>query len=111
MPAYDYECRSCGVFTALRPMAEYAEPLACPQCGFAAPRAFLVAPAMAAMDSGRRFAAATNERAAHEPKLSSKHGAGCSCCASGGLGGKSKTRASAAGAKSFAGARPWMISH
>ncbi len=107
MPVYDYECVRCGVFTALRPMARCRDPLACPDCGEQAGRAFLTAPALAVMSGERRKAHAINERAAHEPRLShsSKHGAGCKCCTT-------PSKASAAnGAKSFSGRRPWMISH
>lgn len=111
MPVYDYECRACGIFTALRPMAESGDPLGCPDCGVPAPRAFVVAPALAGMDSSRRNAFAINERAAHEPKLSSAHGSNCSCCGPSRLKQKSKTAKSPGGAKSFPSARPWMISH
>lgn len=110
MPVYDYECGTCGLFTALRPMSECAEPLGCPECGASSPRAFVVAPAFASMDSGRRLAFSTNERSSHEPKLSA-HGAGCSCCAPGKLKQRSRTQQAANGAKSFPSARPWMISH
>jgi putative FmdB family regulatory protein len=33
MPLYEYYCESCdGIFEALRPMRESADPTACPQC-------------------------------------------------------------------------------
>jgi putative FmdB family regulatory protein len=107
MPVYDYACETCGVFTAMRPMADYALPLDCPDCGRAAPRALLQVPGIAVMASGQRRAHAANERSAHAPRLSSAggHGAGCACC---------KPAAKAAGpaaAKSFPSQRPWMISH
>jgi putative FmdB family regulatory protein len=107
MPVYDYECEVCGVFTALRPMARYREPLDCPNCGREAGRAFLTAPALASMGTQRRTAHAINERAAHEPRSSGalNHGAGCSCC-------NSRSKAYPEGtAKSFSKQRPWMISH
>ena len=109
MPVYDYACPGCGVFTAFRPMSAFRDPCACPDCGGDAPRAFLTAPALAGMDAGRRRAIATNERSAHEPRRSSAHASGCSCCS----GGKasSRTAVSASGAKSFPGSRPWQISH
>lgn len=111
MPVYDYECRTCGVFTALRPMAEYASPMDCPECEGPARRVMVTAPMLASMDAERKSAFATNERASHEPKQLSKHGAGCSCCTQGRLKKKSKTAVAANGAKSFPTARPWMISH
>ena len=112
MPVYDYECRQCGPFTTMRPMAEYDAPAACPRCGQDAARAFLTAPYFSAMSAQRRTAHATNEASAHAPqRLSnpgSRHGAGCSCC-----GQKSARNVvrSPNGAKSFPSRRPWMLSH
>jgi putative FmdB family regulatory protein len=110
MPVYDYDCVRCGPFTELRPMAECEAPLACPECGAAAPRAFLTAPRLATMDGARRTASATNERSAHQPRLSSSsHGPGCSCCSGGAR--RARTAKAPDGKKSFPSARPWMISH
>ena len=108
MPAYEYDCAQCGDFTAIRPMSASGDPQACPECGEPAPRAILTAPAFAGMPSARRIAHATNERAANEPKQSSKHGAGCGCCSG---GRKTAAAAAADGVKSFPSKRPWMISH
>jgi putative FmdB family regulatory protein len=104
MPAYDYECERCGLFTARRPMAAYRDPSACPGCGAAAPRVLARAPGIAGMDPARRLAVATNEQSAHAPKRSAggAHGPGCAHCA-----GASATPK----AKEFPAARPWMISH
>jgi|HubBroStandDraft_1064217.scaffolds.fasta_scaffold172970_1 putative FmdB family regulatory protein len=103
MPAYDYACSRCGPFTEQRPMAEYQEPQACPNCGETAPRVLARAPGIAAMDGARRLARATNERSAHAPRRSAGgHGAGCAHCA--GAGRAPETKA-------FPSARPWMISH
>ena len=107
MPVYDYECRECGVFTALRPMSECREPLSCLECGKMAPRVFLSMPAIAGMDPARRTAIAVNERSSHEPRFSRAHGNGCACCSAKG----GKTTGKSGGAKSFPKARPWMISH
>lgn len=108
MPVYEYLCDDCGPFTAVRAMAEYRDPCGCPDCGTEAPRAILTPPRLAGMDAGHRKAIGVNERASHEPKRASAHGAGCSCCS-----GKStkETATAANGAKSFPSARPWMISH
>ena len=111
MPVYDYECERCGVFTALRPMSECREPLACPDCGEAASRVLLSMPAIAGMDPARRKAIAVNERASHEPRSSRQgHGPGCTCC-SGKSKASSRTAKAPNGAKAFPKARPWMISH
>lgn len=115
MPIYDYECEACGPFREMRPMAMAAEPCACPVCATPAPRAFFTMPALASMDSDRRTAIATNERASHEPVASGSerarrlHPANCSCCKPGGKQRAAVFRAD--GAKSFPTARPWMISH
>ena len=39
MPDYNYQCESCGGFTANRPMSAFASPAECPHCGALAPRA------------------------------------------------------------------------
>jgi putative FmdB family regulatory protein len=113
MPVYDYECRSCGPFTEVRPMAECDLPSGCPSCGYLAPRAFLTAPNLATMSRSRRLAHATNERSASAPQrlgeFKAKHRAGCACC-SGKLSSR-KTLRGKNGAKSFPASRPWMISH
>ena len=33
MPMYDYSCADCGDFAALRPLAQWRDPAACPDCG------------------------------------------------------------------------------
>jgi putative FmdB family regulatory protein len=102
MPVYDYSCEACGAFSASRPMAEYREPHDCPSCGASAPRVVLRPPRLADMGRARRTAFQTNERAAHAPRASGHvHGPSCGC---------SGTHSSGT-AKSFPGARPWMISH
>ena len=81
MPIYDYECEACGPFTAMRPMAEFRDPCACPECGAGAKRTFLRAPAITGMDPTRHSALASNghdvssQRATKAP-----HPAGCGCC-------------------------------
>lgn len=81
MPIYDYRCEVCGLFTAMRPMAEYREPCACPACGIRASRTLLGAPAIAGMDPSRRSALASNERnASSESPPKTAHPAGCGCC-------------------------------
>ena len=106
MPVYEYECAQCGPFSTFRPMADYALPCPCDLCGTPAPRAYLTAPALATMDAGKRKSIAVNERSANAPRRSGgAHPPGCGCC-----GSKPASRTPAA-AKSFPGARPWMISH
>ena len=108
MPAYEYDCAQCGSFTAMRPMRARNDPMFCPGCGTSASRVMLTAPAFSGMPAASRAAHATNERAANEPKVSSKHAIGCACCSG---GRKIDSARSAGGLKAFVGKRPWMISH
>jgi putative FmdB family regulatory protein len=108
MAVYEYHCDTHGTFDALRPMAAYAEPCPCPDCGTPAPRVMLTPPRLGARDRGRIRAHAINERSADSPRRSS-HGPGCACCSPG--GGKARAARAADGAKGFPGRRPWMISH
>jgi putative FmdB family regulatory protein len=75
MPAYEYDCRECGTFTAMRLMAEFRGPCACPTCGCSAPRASLSAPRLVGVDSARGSLVGSNERGS---KVA--HPAGCGCC-------------------------------
>ncbi len=111
MPVYDYECAECGVFTALRPMADYDKPCDCPDCGTVSSRVMLSVPYVSGVSKATRVAHETNERSADSPTRLSKvgHGSNCSCCSGRKL--SSKTRKGADGSKSFPAARPWMISH
>ena len=109
MPTYDYMCADCGSFEAVRRIADRDAPAVCPQCGLQATRVMIYAPFLADMASNVRNAMATNEKASHEPKMSSsyQHPKGCGCCKT-----SAKANASAPPAiKSFANKRPWMISH
>ncbi|WP_369413115.1 FmdB family zinc ribbon protein [Azospirillum baldaniorum] len=81
MPIYDYECEACGPFTAMRPMAQFRDPCACPECGAAAPRTCLSAPAIASSIPGGHVAHDDAEPGAPHPhRTSAAHPAGCGCC-------------------------------
>jgi putative FmdB family regulatory protein len=108
MPVYDYLCPDCGPFTAIRPMAEFEQPQICEECGGAAPRALLTAPAFSGIDPGQRRAREVNERSSHAPKRATRHPASCGCCSG---GGRKKLAADAVAAKGFPAQRPWMIGH
>jgi len=112
MPTYDYECRDCGGFDALRSVSRRDEPAACPDCAAASPRVMSAAPRLALMAGSTRSAIETNERAWHEPKSSKdyqrlKHPSGCGCCGT----KRGATVTAPSGAKSAPSRRPWMISH
>lgn len=110
MPLYEYRCDRHGLFEALRPMATFAEPCACPECGAQAPRVMVSAPRLASSNRARMAAHAVNERSADTPRRLSSHGPGCACCSGGAKQGRATLRRPD-GAKSFPAARPWMISH
>lgn len=111
MPYYDYMCDDCGPFTEFVPMSAFDKPCDCPTCGGEAKRALFRAPQLAMMSNTSRVAHATNEKAAHEPKSTKKHGPGCSCCSGSSKKMPSRTLHRPDGSKSFPSARPWMISH
>jgi putative FmdB family regulatory protein len=73
MPFYDYACAACGPFTEARPLAAFADPCPCPDCGSSAPRT-LTAPAL-----GAGTAKGAEPSAAASPF--SRHPGGCGCCA------------------------------
>lgn len=116
MPVYDYKCRDHGVFYHLQTVQDYDKPCPCPSCGHLSPRIIRVAPGIFEMSKARRQAYEVNEKAQHEPVVSSrdqrehddKHKAQCGCA---GLGKKSKLFYTAKGEKHFPSMRPWMISH
>jgi putative FmdB family regulatory protein len=110
MPLYEYACGECGVFDALRPLSRFQEAADCPHCGEKAGRVIATAPALSALSHAMRTAHNVNERSANVPKRSGgAHGLSCACCTGSTKSGKN--RVSTDGGKSFAGARPWMISH
>lgn len=115
MPMYDYHCDGCGNFSALRPLAEYREPMRCPHCNATATRV-IAAPNLACMSASNRTAWERNERSAHEPRRGG--------CASGNCGHAhhhTKPGASSIAPKPSlittastprsSGSRPWMLGH
>jgi putative FmdB family regulatory protein len=70
MPTYEYACADCGPFTAMAPLAAFASPAACPDCGGAAPRNLVTAPALGGQPS-----------AAPSSAPRPRHAAACGCCA------------------------------
>lgn len=115
MPTYDYACRDCGEFEALRSLAQRNDLCACPECGVPGERVFVRGPRLACLDTELRAAHETNERAANAPRSSRdgsygrlRHPAGCGCCSTGRRGATVKN---ADGSKGFPSKRPWMISH
>jgi len=118
MPVYEYECDTCGVFTALRKMSESAEPAQCDECGCDSPR-IMSAPRLAVMDKSQRVAHERNEKSAHDPKVAKRSSCGCT----GSHTCKTSTKDNLANRVSPENgraalqmqtkktARPWMLSH
>jgi len=117
MPVYDYKCKDHGIFYELATLEDAEKPCLCPTCGLISPRIIMVAPEILDMSPEKRKAAATNEKAQHEPVFSNvdrrendeEHSKGCGCNAQ--KPGKSKLMYTAQGDKMFPSMRPWMISH
>lgn len=106
MPIYEYDCEGCGhLFTQLRPMSAHQEPAACPTCAGMARRVMATAPRLNTLRDTLRKAHETNERSAHEPRLSHGHRCTASC--------SHKQQESSAGtlARQQTGKRPWMLGH
>jgi len=117
MPLYDYKCNDHGVFTELATIAGREKPVNCPQCGAASARVFALSPQMISMMKEKKQAMERNEKARHEPLISTldrrqndkQHASDCGC--SGGSVKNSKLFYTAEGNKMFPSMRPWMISH
>lgn len=106
MPVYDYHCGECDVeFTQLMPMSRSADPAPCPHCMHQANR-MISAPRLNTMRADMRKAHQTNERSAHEPKMTRGHRCGAGCPHH----GQGKTEQPALKQVSSA-KRPWMLGH
>lgn len=122
MPLYDYKCAQHGLFHELATLEQSALPMPCPNCKALCGRVIMLAPEVLGMKAENRAAHERNERAMHQPIMSSvdsraeqqarhehKHGKGCGC------GDrpirKSNLLYTAQGEKMFPSMRPWMISH
>jgi len=75
MPLYEYACPRCGRFSALRPMAQHAQPQPCPQCGAVAPRALTGVGRIGSSSGGSSAAPFAGGSAGRY-----RHMGGCSCC-------------------------------
>ena len=71
MPLYEYVCATCGPFAAMRPLAEFASPFDCPECGTASPRNLLASPALGGAGGPAPVAGASAAAA---------HPGACACC-------------------------------
>jgi putative FmdB family regulatory protein len=121
MPVYEYECETCGVFTALRKMSESSEPAFCDECGCESPR-ILSVPRLAMMGKSQREAHERNEKSANEPKVGRRSSCGCTgshTCKTNADGSKVKstqkinpaTGTPALQMQTKKTARPWMLGH
>jgi putative regulatory protein, FmdB family len=128
MPVYDYKCASHGLFHELATMEDSAKPAPCPQCGAASGRVIMVAPEVLDMAPERKAALSRNEKARHQPLISTtdsreeararanhgghKHHRGCGCSAEASQSSlKQQVVYLPDGSKVFPSQRPWMISH
>jgi putative FmdB family regulatory protein len=115
MPLYDYQCESCGTFSAIRKMSESSEPNMCETCGEMAPR-IISAPNLALVSSATRNAHERNEKSAHEPVYARRSSCGCSgshsCKPSTKKEGQqSENKGTGLSMQTKKTARPWMLGH
>lgn len=112
MPMYEYECKTCGVFTALRKINESHSPAFCQTCGEASPRIFSV-PKLAILSKHEREAHARNEKSAHEPRVARRSSCGCTgthtCTSATKVNPDTGNVALQVQTKKTA--RPWMLGH
>ncbi|HEY3698165.1 MAG TPA: zinc ribbon domain-containing protein [Spongiibacteraceae bacterium] len=104
MPVYDYYCSACNEeFALLQPMSRSGEPAGCPACSKSAVR-IIAAPRLNTMRAETRAAHQTNERSAHQPKMTQAHRCGTGCSHQSQPEQPALKQANAA-------KRPWMIGH
>ena len=117
MPLYDYKCQEHGVFSELTALADHEKPAKCPRCGAMSPRVLTLSPQILSMMKEKKQAMERNEKARHEPVISTldrrqhdtQHAKSCGC--NSGSVKNSKLFYTANGNKMFPSMRPWMISH
>ncbi|MFT6989990.1 MAG: putative FmdB family regulatory protein [Paraglaciecola sp.] len=115
MPLYDYQCESCGTFSALRKMSESANPSECDSCGEMAAR-IISAPHLALLSSSTRIAHERNEKASHEPRQTRRSSCGCStdahsCKPASKQNANPTTEGHGLLMQTKKTARPWMLGH
>lgn len=112
MPMYEYECTSCGVFTALRKISESQAPAFCQSCGAESQR-ILSVPRLAILGMSQRDAHERNEKSAHEPRIARRSSCGCTgthTCKSATKVNQDTGKA-ALQVQTKKTARPWMLGH
>ena len=112
MPVYEYECNSCGVFTALRKMSESSQPTVCEDCGSESPR-IMSAPRLAVLGKSQLMAHERNEKSAHDPKVAKRSSCGCTGSHTCNTSTKVNpdTGKAALQMQTKKTARPWMLAH
>lgn len=106
MPVYDYRCDECDCeFTMLMPMSRSSDAMPCPGCEHSA-RRVISAPHLSTMRAEMRAAHQTNERSAHEPKMTKGHRCGSGCSHQSHGQSESPALKQVNSAK-----RPWMLGH
>ncbi len=134
MPMYDYKCKDHGVFHDLVAMEQSGDAKACPTCKTLCARIIMIPPEVLKMSPLKRKEAEHNEKAKHEPIISTvykreeeadrkifelrkscNHGHKHSACNHSTHPDQSSLRQQvvylADGSKVFPSQRPWMISH
>ncbi len=121
MPLYEYECSSCGVFSALRKMSESSLAVQCEECGEMGER-IISAPHLAVLSATQRSAHERNEKSANEPRVGRRSSCGCAgshTCKTKSEREKPASKAAGKPEDNRPGfqmqtkktARPWMVGH
>lgn len=120
MPLYDYQCETCGSFSAMKKMSESSLAVACGNCGGTSERIISV-PYFALMATAKKSAYERNEKSAHEPRSIRRSSCGCSgshtCSTTGKLNaskdqkGLSNQQGAGFQMQTKRTARPWMLGH
>ncbi|MDG1073735.1 MAG: zinc ribbon domain-containing protein [Methylophilaceae bacterium] len=112
MPVYEYECKSCGVFTALRKMSESSDAAFCQACGTESHR-IISAPRLAILGKTQRLAHERNEKSANEPNVGRRSSCGCTGTHTCKTATKvnPETGKPALQMQTKKTARPWMLGH
>lgn len=105
MPMYEFVCDDCGAVTSeLRSIADRHSSAMCRFCSGKAQRV-ISAPRLSILRKEIRAAHETNERSAHEPKVSNRHVCGTHCHH------HKKTEQAPALKQQTRVKRPWMLGH
>jgi putative FmdB family regulatory protein len=112
MPLYEYQCDTCGLFSALGKISSSSSPVVCRTCGSLSDR-IISAPHLAILGKPQRAAHERNEKSAHAPRSTRRSSCGCSGAHTCNKSNTGKTATNPGGLQmqTKRNARPWMLGH